>query len=590
MRVDPVYKRILCVGNLDQPGFIFFRGHQMRVHRMFRSAVLAALFSTSLAACSSGGGGDSAPVAPTITTGFLSQVEVNVPLSQSLAATGTGPLTWQITNGSLPTGITLESSGALTGTPTANQEGQYPFTVRVTGPGGTATKDLKLVILGSTHRVSVVSSTSPTDPLGEANGPSGDHARSFDPGISNTGRFVVFDSAASNLVPNLNPGGARQVYLHDRQTGITEMVSVSSAGAPGNGDSFVAAVSDDGNIVVFDSFASNFAANDTGDVRDVFLRNRAVGATQRISQQINGNQGDCPLINTDPLLCNSSDPSISADGSIVAFASLSRLTPDDTDDFNDIFVFNRSIPSLQRVSVGVGGASPNAPSGSPAVSANGRYVTFASDANNLVAGDVVDPVSDIFVFDRQTGQLRKASVVPGGAASNGGSFGPSISGDGRFVAFWSESDNLLPDANGSTSDIFVADMQLNPGDPNFLKLLVNGNFQQGDGNSRAPSISRDGKIVAFDSEATNIDVTTPDNNGIRDIYVIDRSCSSTFNLPPCTYKRASVASNGAESNGESRFPALSGDGKYVTYYSDANNLVPFIGDNFGFRDAFVTKR
>lgn len=567
----------------------------MGIHGRLMLTVVAALAMASLVACSSGGdggGGGSAPVAPSVTTASVAQGEVNQPYSASLAASGTGPFTWQLTNGPLPTGVTLQSSGALTGTPT--QEGQFPFTVRVTGPGGTITKDLKLTTLGSTHRVSVVSSTSSTNPLGEANGDSGNHpaGRSSDPGTSNTGRFVVFDSGATNLVPNQNPGPNRQVYLHDRQTGVTEIVSVSSAGAPGNGDSIVATVSDDGDIVVFDSFADNLVANDTGGARDVFVRNRAAGTTQRISQLVNGSQAPCANINVDPNLCNSSDPSISADGTIVAFASRSALTADDDDDnLNDVFVFNRSTGSLQRISVGVGSVDPNGGSGSPAISADGLHVAFSSLANNLVAGDTVDSVDDIFVFDRQTGQLRKVSVVPGNVASNGSSFSPSLSGDGRFVAFWSEAENLLlPDGNGF-ADIFVADMQDNPA---TLKRLVNNTPQPGDssfnGTSRAPSISRDGKIVAFDSEATNVDITTPDNNGVRDIYVLDRSCSTTFMSGLCTFKRASIASNGDVSNGESRFPALSGDGKYVTYFSDANNLVPFVGgDGNGVRDAFVTK-
>ena len=567
----------------------------MRIHRRSLSTVLAALVMTSLAGCSGGGGGDASPISPnvtippsvttppippSITTTSLGQGEVNLLFNASLAADGTGPLTWQLTGGSLPAGITFHSSGTLTGTPT--QEGQFLFTVRVTGPGGMISKDLTLVTLGSTHRVSVVSNT-----LGEANGPSGDHARSFDPGISNTGRFVVFDSAASNLVPNLNPNSKRQVYLHDRQTGVTEMVSVTSAGLPGNDDSFVATVSDDGNIVVFDSFASNYAGNDTGGVRDVFLRDRAAGTTQRISQYITGTQGVCAAITVNPLDCNSSDPSISADGSIIAFATWSQLTPDDTDEAHDVYVFNRTASSLQRISVGIGGP-PNGPSGSPAVSAEGRYITFSSLANNLIVGDTVDTVSDIFVFDRQTGILRKATGAFGGGAADGPSFGPSISGDGRFVAFWSQAANLqsVPEATGFF-DIFVADMQDSPAS---IKKIVNLQGAEGDGESRAPSISRDGKIIAFDSLATNLDDTLADGNGARDIYVLDRSCSVTFNAGPCTFKRVSVASNGEASNGESRFAALSGDGKYVAYYSDADNLVPVIGDHNTFRDAFVTRR
>ncbi len=557
-----------------------YLGVTMRVSSRFvRSLYLLAV--TSLAACSSGG--DSPPAAPTVSTSSLSQAEVNVPLNQSLGATGTGPFSWQISNGTLPTGITLQSSGVLTGTPNANQEGQYPFTVRVTGPGGSATKDLKLAIIGSTHRVSVVSSTSTTDPLGGANGPSGDHPRSFDPAISNTGRFVVFDSAASNLVPGINPGGVRQVYLHDRQTGLTEMISVTPGGVPGNNDSFVASVSDDGNVVAFDSFASNLSPGDTNGFRDVFIRNRSAGTTVRISQFLAGGDPLCTPSGVND--CNSFDPSMSADGSVIAFGSFRRFA-NDTDDEADIYVYTASgSPTLTRISVPVSAPSTGS-TGSPSVSADGRFVAFASSRDHLIAGDT-DGISDIFRYDRQTASLRKANVV----AADGNSFGPSISGDGRFVAFWSEATNLLPPDSNGAPDIFIADMQDNPAS---IKMLVNGLTQQFDGESRAPSMSRDGKIVAFDSLATNIDAANPDTNGVRDVYVVDRSCSTTFGVPPvapCTFKRGSVASNGDAPNGESRFPALSGNGNYVAYFSDADNLVPLAGgDGNGVRDAFVTKR
>jgi len=523
------------------------------------------------------------PQPPTVMTTALYQADANVPLSDDfrLEAKGSPPLTWELAGGALPSGIALQASGALVGVPT--QEGQFRFTARVTGPGGSAHREFSLTILGRTHRVSVVSATSTSNPLGEANGPSGEHARSFDPGISGTGRFVVFDSLAGNLVPGINTQGIRQVYLHDRQTGMTELISVDSAGIPGNDASFVAAVTDDGNVVVFDSFASNLVSNDTNSARDVFLRDRKAGTTQRISQFVNGTQGTCTAPN--PLDCNSSDPAISADGSIVVFSSFSQLTVEDSDTMHDVFVLDRTgpSPSLKRISRGVNGTPSNGLSGSPAVSADGRFVAFSSEATNLIPGDTSDPYSDIFVFDVHADTLRKASVIAGGVAPDGASFGPSISGDGRFVAFWSEASNLLSDGNG-VSDIFVADMQDVPAS---LKMVVNLQEQQGNGESRFPSISRDGRIIAFDSLATNLDPTP--GNGVRDILVLDRSCSSTFNAGLCTLERVSKASNESPSNNESRFPALSGDGRFVVFYSDATNLVT-AGDNNGYRDAFVRRR
>ena len=175
-------------------------------------------------------------------------------------------------------------------------------------------------------------------------------------------------------------------------------------------------------------------------------------------------------------------------------------------------------------------------------------------------------------------------MIAGGVAADGPSFGPSISSDGRFVAFWSEATNLLLSDTNGVSDVFVADMQDVPAS---LKMVVNLQLQQGNGASRVPSISRDGRIIAFDSLATNLDPTP--GNSVRDILVLDRSCTTPFNAGPCTLERVSKASDESPSNNESRFPALSGDGRFVVFYSDATNLVT-AGDNNGYRDAFVRRR
>ncbi|HKU51327.1 MAG TPA: hypothetical protein VJQ25_02585, partial [Nitrospira sp.] len=297
-------------------------------------------------------------------------------------------------------------------------------------------------------------------------------------------------------------------------------------------------------------------------------------------QFVSGAQGVCTAPN--PLDCNSFDPAISADGSIVVFGSFSQLTGDDGDTLNDIFVLDRTGPTLKRISAGINGTSANGPSGSPAVSANGRFVAFSSEATNLIPGDTSDGYSDIFVFDVQGGTLRK---IAAGVAPDGSSFGPSISEDGRFVAFWSEATNLLSGDTNGVSDVFVEDKE-DVTAP--LKRVVNLQQQQGDGESRFPSISRNGRIIAFDSLATNLD-PTPGNN-VRDILVLDRSCSPTFfNAGPCTLERVSKASDESPSNNESRFPALSGDGRFVVFYSDATNLVT-AGDNNGYWDAFVRRR
>ena len=558
--------------------------------------LLGAVACGLLAACSGGGDGGSGgsgatgatgPVAPSITTTLLPVGDETLPYSATLTASGTGPLTWSL-SGSLPQGLTFNpAGGTITGTPVA--PATTPVSVTVTGPAGTSTKDYTLTIRANTHRVSVVSES-----LAESNGGSGDgtrltngvlQERSFDPGISGTGRFVVFDSAATNLVSGVLSNGKRHVYLHDRETGITELISVGPGNVPGDDDSFVAAVSDDGQLVAFDSFAANLIAADTNGARDVFLRNRTTGLTERISQGVQGAQGICPNPGEG---CNSFGPAISADGKVIAFGSFSRLLQDDTDDGTDIYVLDRrGVPTLRRLSAGIGGAQANILNGSPVVSADGQFVAFASNASNLLAGDSADIVHDVFLFNLQTGTLRKVSIPAGGGAADGDSFGPSLSGNGRFVAFWSLAGNLLtgPAEGDNIADVFVADIQ--GAQPSIVKLSVSLALAAGNGDSRFPSISRDGRLVAYDSLATNLDVTTPDTNGVRDIVVADRSC--TFDATqPCVVKRVSLHGNGGQSNGESRYPVISGDGRFVVYYSDGSSLVD--GDTNGVRDTFVSRR
>jgi Tol biopolymer transport system component len=409
--------------------------------------------------------------------------------------------------------------------------------------------------------------------------------RSLNPAISGTGRFTIFDSAAAHLAPGVLSNGKRQVYLHDRETGITELISVGPGNVPGDDDSFVAAVSDDGQLVAFDSFAANLIAADTNGARDVFLRNRTTGVTERISQGVQGVQGICPNPGEG---CNSFTPALSADGKVIAFGSFSRLAPDDTDDGTDIYVLDRrGAPVLRRISAGIGGAQANILNGSPSVSADGQFVAFASNASNILAGDSADIVTDIFLFSLQTGVLRKVSIPAGGGAAEGDSFGPSLSGDGRFVAFWSQAGNLIagPPDGDNIADVFVADTL--GAQPSIVKVSVNLNLAGGNGDSRFSSISRDGRLVAYDSLATNFDVTAADTNGVRDIVVTDRSCMFDA-TQPCLVKRVSLHGKGGESNGESRYPAISGDGRFVVYYSDGSSLVD--GDTNGVRDAFVSRR
>jgi Tol biopolymer transport system component len=432
------------------------------------------------------------------------------------------------------------------------------------------------------------------------------------PSITPDGRYVAFSSSASNLVPGdtnnfCYPDGdnCSDVFVHDRQTGATERVSVDSAGNQGNGHSFGGVISDDGRYVAFSSSASNLVPGDTNGTDDIFVHDRQTGATERVSVwgtfaggQANGQSGS---------------PAISNDGRYVAFTSAaSNLVPGDTNTCpwlygytdpgtcNDIFVHDRDTDgdgifdeygaiATERVSVSsTGEQGEDASYWTPAISADGRYVAFTSQANNLVAGDTDLNYGDVFVHDRQTGITTLVSFrVQGGQCLDPDAH-PAITPDGRYVAFssdcrcgqnpadyWPADSVLVYDRESGTSTCASVP------DPSTGTGELHSNAM-----SSGAAISDDGRYVAFESHGSNLvpndtnDFCPPGPTGLKscqDVFVHDRQTGAT--------QRVSVSTAGAEGNDESGVGAISGDGRYVAFGSDANNLVP--GDTNNTGDVFV---
>ena len=385
--------------------------------------------------------------------------------------------------------------------------------------------------------------------------------------ISADGRYVAFESSATDLVPG-DTNGNIDVFVHDRQTGTTERVSVDSSGAQVQRDSWEARISADGRYVAFTNFATTLVPGDTNDASDVFVHDRLTGATERVSVATTGVQGNDASFR----------PSISADGRYVAFvSSASDLVVLDTNGTLDVFVHDRQTGRTKRVSVDSAGNEGDGFTGSyfSSISGDGRYVAFLSFATNLVPGDTNDDW-DIFVHDRATSMTERVSVGPGGVQANGLSDGiPSISADGRFVAFVSYATNLVAGDVEGVKDIFVRD-RLN-GTTERVSVDSSGTGENGDCGFD-PSISPDGRFVSFSSYADNL--VAGDTNVTRDIFLHDRQAGTT--------ERVSVSSTGVQGELGSDHPVVSFDGRYVAFESYATDLVP--GDTNIWSDVFVRDR
>jgi Tol biopolymer transport system component len=267
---------------------------------------------------------------------------------------------------------------------------------------------------------------------------------SYSPSISADGDHVVFTSDATNLVGGAT-SGARDVFVRDRSAGKTRRVSISSTGMPANGSSYEPSISRDGNVVAFYSDASNLVGGDRNGVPDVYVRVRSAGKTRRVSISSAGAQGND----------RSRDAAVSANGRFVAFASqATNLVGGDSNGVPDVFVRDRLLGKTRRVSISSVEAQGNAGSVAPAISADGRYVAFYSRATNLVGGDTNGSI-DVFVRDRSAGTTRRVSVRFDGTQANGRSLYPQIAGSGRYVDFISNATNLVDgDTNGSL-DVFL---------------------------------------------------------------------------------------------------------------------------------------
>ncbi len=383
--------------------------------------------------------------------------------------------------------------------------------------------------------------------------------------VSADGRYVVFMSSSSNLVPG-DTNGTWDIFLRDRLRGSTERLSIATSGSQGNGFSglYGITMTPDGRFVAFESRANTLVPGDTNGVSDIFLRDRWNGTTVRVSVGAGGVQGNN----------ESWFPSISSDGRYIAFMSrASNLVLGDTNAADDVFVHDRVTGATDRVSVSGGGAQGDLRSDMPSISANGRLVAFRSVATNLVPGDT-NASDDVFVHDRATGATERISVATGGGQGDHGSAAPTISSDGRFVAYTSYASNLVPGDTNGTFDVFLYDRR--SGTTERVSVATGG--VQGNNQSTFASISADGRFVAFESVASNF---VPGGAHGLNVYVRDRLNGTTDIV--------SLTTGGAQTHyGLNELPSISEDGRYVVFRSYDRDLVP--GDSNGLGDVFLRDR
>ena len=381
------------------------------------------------------------------------------------------------------------------------------------------------------------------------------------PFVSADGRFVYFSSNSTNLV-DVDTNDKQDVFVHDRLSGVTELLSITAAGIQANGGSSNPSASENGQFVVFESSADNLVNNDTNGDRDIFVLDRTTGMIEKVSNSSTGAQGNR----------NSYEPAISGDGRYITFESFANnLVIDDSNELQDIFVHDRNTRLTQRVSISSLGEQGDSSSFEPSISHNGQFIVFHSYAANLVESDSNNDI-DIFVHDRNNAMTERLSVSFAGIQGNSSSNKPAISADGRYVAFYSYASNLVADDANASADIFVYDRVTKRTE--LISRTPTGEL--GNNSSFTPSLSADGRFVTFYSIANNL--VDDDSNGYIDLFVNDRNTGLT--------QRVNLSTTDDQANNFSFQPSMSADGQFVGFQSYADNLV--LDDTNENADIFTT--
>lgn len=380
------------------------------------------------------------------------------------------------------------------------------------------------------------------------------------PVVAAGGRYVAFESDATNLVDN-DTNGFTDVFVHDLQTGVTERVSVTSAGAQGDGGSFSPAISADGRYVAFNTDAPNIYGGVLLDCcGPIALHDRTVGTT--IIVTIDADLG-FPV--------GAGRPALSGNGRFVAFSTVSRMFTNDSMGLPDIYYYEIATGAKFLISKNLAGTYPDSSSVDPDVSYSGQHVAYRSFATDLVAGDTLGH-PDIFVRDAfsATPSIR-VSVDSAGVEADGASEFPAISGDGKFVAYKSFATNLLGAGNDTNGfdDIFVHEIATSQ--TTLVSQSTGGAQADGWMHSDAPAISEDGSLVVFGAFSETLDASDT-NFPWMDVFIRNRITGETTLASVATDGTQGDFNSPSNNTGIGSALSMSADGNVLAFDSLATTL------------------